>query len=310
MQLLEDEGLVRLSENGYSRYLVSESSDEGQAQKALRIGFLMAEPLNEQIGQFHHLIVEIQVQLERLGFTPFFFHETLSSLGYDVKRMSSGILKAPMDACLVVSGSREILEWFGSQEIPCLALFGRADGLSLASAGPDKAVAFVETVRQLVALGHRRIVLLNRKDRRFPGPGLSERAFIGELKANGIGMSSFNLPDWEETPEGLCALLAELFRVTPPSALVIDEVQLWVAVQQYLVAQSIRVPEQLSMVATDYDPAFTWCSPSVAHISWDNEPIVRRVTRWAMALKKGRRDVRQVLSPAQFVRGGTVGPAS
>ena len=305
MRLLEEEGLVLLSEDGYSRYLATQPVSSHQA---IRIGILMAEPLNEETGQFQHLMIEIQNRLEQQGFAPFFFNETLSSLRHDVKRISEGIAKAPVDACIVVSGSREVLEWFGTQEIPCLALFGRADGLSIASAGADKTSAYAEAARHFVELGHRRIVLLNRKARRLPSLGLAERSFIQELEAHGIEISAYNLPDWEETPEGFRVLLAKLFKVTPPTALMIDELRLWVAVQQHLVEQGLSVPDQVSIVVTDHDPVFAWCSPSVAHIRWENEPIVRRVVRWAGALNQERKELGQALSLAKFIVGGTVGP--
>lgn len=306
MRVLEAEGLVVLSEDGYSRYLANEATI---SPRSLRIGILMSEPLSDQIGQLQQLIPEIQHQLERAGFAPFLFHQTLSSLHNDARRIGKGIAQASLDACIVVSAPQEVLKWFVEQALPCLALFGNASGLPIAYVGPDKAPEFAETVRRLVTLGHRRIVLLNHKERRLPSPGLSELAFLDELAAQGIEVSNFNLPDWDETPEGLNKLLENLFRLTPPSAMIIDEVQLWVAVMQYCAQKGIQVPEHLSLVTTDYDPVFHWCSPKVTHIRWENQPIVQRVLRWARAVNRGREDIKQVFTPAKLVPGGTIGPA-
>jgi hypothetical protein len=62
-------------------------------------------------------------------------------------------------------------------------------------------------------------------------------------------------------------------------------------------------------VCTDYDPSFAWRIPTVAHIHWDSGPLVRRVVRWADSVALGKDDRRQLLSKAEFVPGGTIGPA-
>ena len=68
------------------------------------------------------------------------------------------------------------------------------------------------------------------------------------------------------------------------------------------------MPEDVSLVCTDYDPDFAWCRPSVAHIHWDYSPVVRRVVRWANSVARGKNYRRQTLSKAEFIEGGTIGP--
>jgi DNA-binding LacI/PurR family transcriptional regulator len=69
------------------------------------------------------------------------------------------------------------------------------------------------------------------------------------------------------------------------------------------------VPKDVSLVCTDHDPDAAWCEPSVAHIRWDYRPVVRRVVRWAANISHGKQDLRQTLTKAEFVDGGTIGPA-
>ena len=181
--------------------------------------------------------------------------------------------------------------------------------MPIAGAGPDKLPALAAAMRHLIGLGHRRIVLLTRRERRVPNPGPSERAFLDALTAHGIPAGDFNLPDWEETREGFQELLGSLFRVTPPTALIIQEAPFFVATLQFLGARGIRVPEEVSLVCTDPDPAFAWCTPPIAQIRWDTRLAVRRIVRWAANVSRGRRDVQQTSGAAEFVEGGTTGPA-
>jgi DNA-binding LacI/PurR family transcriptional regulator len=142
----------------------------------------------------------------------------------------------------------------------------------------------------------------------LPIPGKAERAILDEMAAHGITTGAFNLPDWEETSGGFHACLRELFRHTPPTALIIEEASFFVAALQFLGRRGLQVPEDVSLVCTDADPAFTWCEPAITHIRWEGRPVVQRAVRWAANVSHGRDDRRQTLTKAEFVEGGTVGP--
>ncbi len=178
---------------------------------------------------------------------------------------------------------------------PAIALFGRRSGVRIAGSGPDKVPAYTAATRQLIRHGHRRIVLLCRKLRRLPEPGRSERAFLAQLAAHGCPVTDFNLPDWEETTAGFHTLLGALFRSTPPTALIVDEAPLFIAVQQFLAGRNLLVPKHISLVCTDDDPAFEWCHPAISHI------------RWAAAVSQHRTDLRRTLFPAEFVTASPSG---
>jgi len=305
LRILEDEGIVVLAENGYSRHVASHSD---VSKKNLRIGFLLAEPLGEQVAQFQQVVLDIQHQLEDSGLEVFLYSDTLRSLRHDPGRVEEAVSMTPVDACIVVGGSYEVLEWFSNQSLPCLALFGRGGSLPIARVGPQKTDAIIEAVQFLIKLGHKRIVRLVRGDRREPSLGYTERLFLKELEAHGIETSHYNLPDWEETPQGLSKLLEQLFKVTPPTALITDEVPVWVATQQFLASKQILIPEHVSLISSDYDPTLFWCDPAISHFSWESDPIVRHVVRWVHGVKQGKVDTKQKLYPASFVKGGTIGP--
>jgi DNA-binding LacI/PurR family transcriptional regulator len=202
-----------------------------------------------------------------------------------------------------------VLEWFSAQPMPAFALFGRRRGLAMAGAGPDKVPATLAATRALLGLGHRRLVLLMHRRHRLPRPGPVPSAFLDELKAHGIRVGAYHLPDWEESKVGFQACLTRMFALTPPTALIVDEVHFFAAAHQFLAQRRLRVPQDVSLVSTDDDPAFIWCEPSVAHIRWNAGPVVRRVVHWAAHVSAGQRDVRQSFTPARFVPGGTIGPA-
>ncbi len=272
----------------------------------LRVAVLNYEP--ETRGE--NYIIDMVHQLAETGHTVFSTGKTLMELGFNVRRVAKLVGETRADAWIIVGASREVLEWFVEQSIPAFAVFGRRRGLTIAGAGPAKPTAMKELVRRLVELGHRRIVLLARAERRLPKPGATERTFLNTLESHGIQPNSYHLPAWTESPEGFQKCLEELFRVTPPTALIVDESPFFTAAVQFFIKRGIRIPEAVSLACCDYDPNFSWCKPPITHIHWDSRPIVRRIMNWASNISHGRIDHQQSETKAQFIEGGTIGPVS
>jgi DNA-binding LacI/PurR family transcriptional regulator len=301
LRLLEKEGLLVGQGPRRRRRIELHASI---APAALRVAILADETAIRR----PRYIVEAMHELLEAGHTASFAPGNMYELGKDPKRIARMVGKTEADAWVVMSGPRDVLEWFCESDKPTLAVFGRRHGLPLAGVGPDKAAAYASATKALIALGHRRIVLLARRMSRVPDPGQSEKAFLNELDIHGIPPSPYNLPDWTESVDGLHARLESLFRVTPPTALIVDEAPVFAAVQQFLAQRKILVPQDISVVCTDADATFAWCRTSVAHMRWDSKPLISRIVRWAANVSRGKKDLRQTVTPAKFITGGTVGP--
>jgi DNA-binding LacI/PurR family transcriptional regulator/DNA-binding transcriptional regulator YhcF (GntR family) len=280
------------------------SITKAERSASLRIALLNYEP--ETRGQ--NYIVDLVHQLADTGHTVFSTGKTLMELDMDVGRIAKLVDETQADAWIIVGGSRHVLEWFVEHSIPAFALFGRRRSLTIAGAGPAKPTAMIDLTKRLIQLGHRKIVLLVREERRLPKPGATESAFLKTLEANGIQPSSYHLPGWSESPDGFQKCLEELFRVTPPTALIVDESPFFVAAMQFFIKRGIRVPEAVSLACCDSDPNFSWCMPPITHIDWDSRPILKRIVNWASNISRGKIDHQQLETKAQFVEGGTIGP--
>jgi hypothetical protein len=303
LQLLEQEGLLVSQGPGRRRKIVLPI---GRVEAlGMRVALLVIDSPARGIDY----MIDLRRLLEEAGHVSYFPDKTLVDLGMDVRRVAGFVKKTEADAWVVCAGSHEVLEWFAQQETPAFSLFGVRHGLPVAGTGPDKAQPLAEATRRLIALGHRRISFLCRREIRLPEPALGVSAVLGELEAAGIATGAFNLPDWEESKEGFERCLDSLFGPTPPTALILDEPVLFNAGFHHLARRGLRVPGDVSLVCTDGDPGFAWCQPSVAHIRWDYRPVVRRIQRWANNVSRGKEDKRQTLTKAEFVEGGTVGRA-
>ena len=304
LALLVKEGILRNQGRRRGRIVVAQPG--AAATPSLRIGILFSEPADAALDY----MVEIRHALENAGHTSFAAPKSMADLGMDVERIQRMAAMTEADAWLVVSGSYELLEWFAKGKTPAFAMFGRRRELRIAGSGPDKRAAMAEVTRRLIALGHRRIVLMARARRRLPQPGHPERGFLDELAAHGLAVGDYNLPNWEETTEGYHSRLEELFRITPPTAMVIDEAPLFFATQQFMARKGLSAPEDVSVVCTDYNPDFEWCHPAISHIRWESRPLIRHILKWVANVSDGKEDIRQTETPAEFVPGGTIGPVA
>jgi DNA-binding LacI/PurR family transcriptional regulator len=303
LRMLEDEGLLLNQGRGHQRLI---TLSENYAPPALRVGLLGFSAGSRRWS----FMVELRHLLEEAGQAPFHPDKGLLDLGMKVSRVAQLVEQTEADAWVVCGGSQDILKWFSEQETPAFALFGRMEGLPLAGTKPDKRSSLAAATHCLLGHGHRRISLLCRSSHRLPKSSRLMRTFLDELEAGGIATGAFNLPDWEESPEGLERCFESLFGgLTPPTALILDQTILYHSAHHYLAHRGLRVPGDVSLVCIDGDPDFDWCRPAVAHIQWNSGPGIRRIVRWANDVRRNKDDRRQSLTKAEFIDGETIGPA-
>jgi DNA-binding LacI/PurR family transcriptional regulator len=275
----------------------------------LRVGVLLHERMVDENPGMHDTLAKLQHEIEQAGHVCFFSKPCQASLRHDTGRIAKYLAEMQADAWVVVAPRSEVAQWFATQPVPAIALgLGNPD-VNLAGTGTLGTLARVEALRRLLALGHRRIVLICLSHLRQPVPRLSVSSFTAELDARHVLWSHpYNVPEWEETPAGFRALLTGLFAVSPPTALMIDETPRLMATLAFLAKRGLRVPEQVSLFVGQWDSSLAWADPPIAHVNWDDTPLVRRVVRWLAAVAKGRPDRKTILYPAEFVPGGSIGP--
>ncbi len=298
---LEHEGLLR---GQGERRRCQVTPPTGKSKTTLRVGIFLYESGDRNVPYK----VDMLHRLQKAGHAPFFAEKSLYDLGMDVQRIAAYAEKLKVDAWIISSGSREILTWFSTQAVPAFAQFGRPTALPIAGMGVRKSPAMILAVRKMIQLGHKRIVMMVREERRKPKPAIYEQAFLDELEKHGVATGPYHLPEWEHTIGGFHRCLDSLFKHTPPTALFISEPALFIAARDHLAQNGIVSPRDVSMVCDDPDLAFSWCDPSISHIRWNAEPVVRRVVRWADKVARGVVDKRQGYTLAEFVEGGTIGP--
>lgn len=301
LHLLENEGLLIPQGAGRRRKIAEFPRN---APLELRVKTLLFEHSDRAFGHFS----ELQRRLQAAGHTHDFADKCLHDLGMNLQRVIEFVENTEADAWIVSGGSVEIVEWFAHQPKPTIAQFGRFSGQPIAAVGVRKIPAMTQAIEKLISLGHRRIVMLAREERRKPTIATYEQAFLNVLESHGIKTGLFNLPDWEDNLKGFHRCIDSLFSTTPPTALFICEAPQFVAAQNHLAQRGLVAPKDVSLICDDPDVCFSWCTPAISHILWDTRPVVNRIVQWADNIARGKTDTKQTFSLAEFVEGGTIGP--
>lgn len=302
LALLEKDGLLVPQGAGRPRRI---ELGNRQSAPTLKIQILLYEESDRRLN----LTLELMRQLQEAGHVADFSTKSLVDLKMDVNKVAKFAKQTDADAWIVQAAPKDILEWFAGRAQPAYGIFGRLPSVDIAGAGTLKSPALQQAVERLVDLGHQRIVMLTREDRRKPVPGAMERRFLATLAEHGIRSGSYSLPDWEDDPEHFRRCLDSLFATTPPSCLFLSEPQLYFAAQQHLAQRGVLTPRDVSLICNDWDPVFSWSEPKVAHLRWDSKLLIRKVVRWADQVARGKNNRRQSMIKAEFIAGGTVGPA-
>lgn len=301
VQQLEHEGLVIHQGDRRSR-LIARS---GRTRLGtLRIGMLYYDPSSSS----RHDSLLIKQGLVNAGHTVINAPKSMLELEMNMRRTARMIDSIDVDAWIIFAGSSEILGWFEQRNIPSFALHGRLDQVDMAGIGVHKAPVYVTLIQKLVSLGHTRITMLAREERKKPILGALEQFFIEQLQQHGIQTGAYNIPDWVDTPEGLEKVIHALFKFTPPTALIVGDSTLFHAVQVHLAQKGIFAPKHISLFCNDVESSFDWVRPDIAHIVWDYRPTIRRALQWAKNISIGKTDRKKTYIKASLHEGATLGP--
>jgi DNA-binding LacI/PurR family transcriptional regulator len=308
LKLLEAEGWLEDRGAGRRRRIVAEQVKKPD-RRTLRIGIMLHVPLEKNDAMSLKVLLGTRRAIEMAGHTCVFSDQYLTQMGDKAARLSRAVKAADVDAWIVSLGSSVAMEWFAAQPLPVFALGGRFEEFPVAGSATRIAPAIESAVDALVKLGHRRIVMLTTTLLRQPKPIPSLASYLTFLEARGIATADYHLPHFEDTAEGLEHCLDSLFRVTPPTALMVVQSDHCAAVLAFLARRRLQVPGDVSLIYMDNDPVFALRLPPLDHFRGPVKEYIARVARWVDGVAKGRPDKRQVIFPAVYVPGGTVGPA-
>ncbi len=305
---LREEGLLQA--NG-PRKMTIRGGSRTRSERVYNVAIITATPFEDMRPSEQLFLVSLMREIEAAGYSCEMPVMPVEDKEENLEKIARWLKKQHADIFLPHEFNRKTLELFASQPVPMFAFGGQVLKLPIAGCGCQIHDAAEECFRELKKLGHSRIVLALPANYRNPEARLARllREIFGVTES---GIHSYALPEWEDTPEGLHALLKELFRVTPPTALVLQSGVHARAAITFLSKQGLRVPEDVSVITIDYDSTLHWQFPecTFSRIDSGNEAMIRQCMKWLRAVQSGKipAPAFQII-PGPFVPGNSIGPA-
>lgn len=312
--LLEKSGIIRSGGKGKARAIVNDPTLEGaqsNRSKILRVKIFLDMNMEHLASYLVTHALQLQQQLTDVGCHCQFTDRTLADFDHQPQRISRYVAANEADVWIVMAAPSEVLEWFEQQSFVTIAWDGRHRHLGLPGSGTNLVPAIREATRHLISLGHRRIAYLAPPIIRQPSVSTSGQAFLEELNTrSGSAASSYHLPEFSSDPHGIELALKEMFRVTPPTALIVGMHSYHLTVLSFLRQNKLRVPEDVSIIAAYMDAKLDWMVPRQAHFHLQMDKIVRRIVKWIEDVMGGKRPDGCAIYDAAYFSGPSVGPVS
>jgi hypothetical protein len=166
LRQIEQEGVLAPAGHGRRRMVINPVRGDSP-RRSLRVVILLLVRLEDQNSSMQRLVLQLQRRLEGAGHTCVFAPKSQSELKHSVARIARLVKAVTADAWVVLGGDLDLLRWFSAQPVPTLVVGGRQD-VPMAGVGMDGIQLLSETTRQLIAAGHRRIVMMCPRSWRQP----------------------------------------------------------------------------------------------------------------------------------------------
>lgn len=214
----------------------------------------------------------------------------------------------PCDAWVVIGARGAVVEWFSAQPTPTICIGGPIIGQPIAGTGLTSQGGVETVLRHLVGLGHRRILFLW-PDYRTDLKGEPIIDLLARALADvGSEITSYHVPVWKPTPEGLRGVLEKAFQFTPPTAIITTYGKWMAGVLSFPASRRLHAPKDISLFSLNENDWFAWKEPQISCLRGDDMQLVRRIVRWVNAIPRGKADRRFIGFPMQWIQGGTIGP--
>lgn len=306
LKILTQEGLLVPPQARKPRQLAHFEVHPRTAKRP-RVAWLLDQPLHLHDAPTRENVAVIRESAERNGCEVLIPKTTLLDLPNPRSTLPALVTHYQADIWMVLSGSREVLQWYCEQPFPTLAIGGRNLDLPIAGIGYSMPEIVKEAVRTFLTYGHRRIVMPVQKAWQVENsPSRAEQVFREEMESAGLRVSKFNLPHIGDTSADFLSLLGDLFRLTPPTALLLHRSWQLVALQSFLMARRLTIPTDVSVIMTINSPTYEWIRPAPMHFLRAPSDLSKAVGRWLKRAMRGDMPREKIDLPTVLVPGGSV----
>ncbi len=306
LEQLEREGWFRSGRGRRRQIDCNKVSGKGSASKTLMV---LLSPIPRQ-SMPASVILRLVALRERLESSGFQFELVTNSACYS-SRPAKALEALHQDirpACYILYLSTGAMQrWFSERKINCMITGSCHQNVDLPSIDIDYAAVCHHAVGRLAAAGRNRLALLMPQSDQA-GNLESGRGFLAagtQLARNQVHTA---VAYHESTVESICRTIDRLIGGAPPyNGLLVAKPTHVITAICHLLRRGVRIPEDISVISRDDDPALDNLVPPVGRYQADPATFARQLARIAIhTINNGsRRHLSQRVMPT-FTPGRTM----
>lgn len=276
LEQLKAAGLVEPVRGLGNRVVVSERVPPPPEQ-AKTVGVLIPEP----IGRLRPLIAlwidELKDLLIEEGYR-IRIHEGRQYYQTNPARALERLIgQHPHSAWVLTLSSEAMQRWFARRGAPCLIAGSAYPDVTLPHYDLNFRAICRHAAGVLLALGHRRLGLLNRESRRA-GDVDSELGFIEGVRTSSRDDATVDIAYHRDDVESVARALKRLLdRKHAPTALVVSNTYAYLSTASLLAQRGLRVPQDISLISRDDDHFLASLAPTPARYVVDPHIFAKKM---------------------------------
>jgi DNA-binding LacI/PurR family transcriptional regulator len=206
---------------------------------------------------------------------------------------------------VLLQSTEAMQRWFVTRGLPCVVVGSRYDGIALPSVDRDYGTVCRHAVNQIVARGHKQLVLLSP----HPPSAGDVRTAAGFREAVGkvTGLEGI-VQEHDGSVASICAQVDKLMsRAQPPTAFLVCRARHVLTVIGHLLSTGVQVPSDVAVISRDDDSFLQDVVPTVARYSHNQGVFASMVSRVVMEMLRGELRTEAHTIMPRYIPGRTLG---
>ena len=275
---------------------------------ALRIAILAPAPLS-QLRFFVALWVdELRTILHEQGISLTVIDSVRAFHARPAHALQMIVETHPHDGWLLMLSTWAMQKWFEDHGLPALVTGSRFEGVQLPAMDVDFHAAGVHAAHTVFGAGHRRVALLVPHDRTAGvvagEAGLREIADRRAPEQNSLVVATYG-----DTKLEVCRAVNRVLACRRrPTAVIVFKAIAALTVFSQLRQHGLRIPQDISLVAMEWEPFLSYVVPEIAHYELSPTQFAQRTARSLLRRIEVQNSNEAVLIQPTYVGGSSLGP--
>lgn len=206
---------------------------------------------------------------------------------------------------VLLQSTESMQRWFVTRGLPCVVIGSCYDGIALPSVDRDYGAVCHHAVNQIVARGHKRLVLLSPQP---PSAGdVITAAGFREAVGKVAGLEGI-MQEHDGSVASICAQVDKLMsRAQPPTAFLVCRAHHVLTVMGHLLSTGVKIPSDVAVISRDDDSFLQVVVPTVARYSHNRSVFASKVSRVVMEMLRGELRTQNYKIMPLYIPGKTLG---